>query len=208
MRKDVDSADRAILIRALAVTVPSAFIMSAAVAYYLRETRHVGGLVMLGVVCLGLLVGAGLGLGSWYMAGRAGAGAAHVLLAGGNLPPAPSYSFQESLVARGQYQAAVDSYEAHIAIHPNDLDARLALADVLAGHLRHFDRAARVYREVRDAGSPPHEFRAHQALIDLYRAADDRGRLMTELARFADRFRATAAGRAARQALAEMKSGR
>lgn len=208
MRKDVDSADRAILLRALAVTVPSAFIMSAAVAFYLRETRHVGDLAVLGVLSLGIAIGAGLGVGSWFLAGRAGAGAAHVLLAGGNLPPAPSYSYQESLVARGQYEAAVDAWEAHLAGHPGDLDAMLAMADVLAGRLRRFDDAVRVYRTVREAGSPPHEFRAHQALIDLYRTVGDQGRLMTELARFADRFRSTTAGRAARQALAEMKSER
>lgn len=206
MLKDVDSGERAFLIRALSLTVSACGIISAAVAYYLAETRQASGLTMLAVVALGLLVGVALGFGSWYLAGRAGAGAAHVLLSAGNLPPAPSFSYQESLVARGRYQEAVDAFEAHLLDHPDDLDASLAMAGILAGHLRQFDQAAQVYRRVREAGSPTHEFRAHQALIDLHRATGDRGRLMTELARFADRFRGTAAGRAARVALTEMKA--
>lgn len=209
MLKDVDAADRAFLLRALSITIPSAVIISLAVALYLRETRHVGGLMVLATVVAGLAVGIGAGLGSWYLAGRAGAGAAHVLLAGGNLPPAPSYSYQESLVARGRYQDAVDSFAAHLLDHPRDQDARLAMADVLATHLRDLPRAVAVYQQVRaEAGNPAQEYRAHQSLIDLHRAAGDRGRLMAELSRFADRYRDTTAGRAARAALAEMKSER
>jgi len=206
MLKDVDSGERAFLIRALSLTVSATGIISAAVAFYLAETRQASVLTMVGVVALGLVVGVGLGFGAVFVAGRAGAGAAHVLLSAGNLPPAPSFSYQESLVARGKYQEAVDAFAAHLADHPDDLDASLAMAGVLAGHLGHFDQAAQVYRRVREAGSPPHEYRAHQALIDLHRTTGDRGRLMTELARFADRFRGTAAGRAARVALTEMKS--
>jgi hypothetical protein len=42
-------------------------------------------------------------------------------------------------------------------------------------------------------------------LIDLHRATGDRGGLMAELARFADRYRGTAAGEAARRELFGMK---
>ncbi len=209
MLKDVDTGDRAFLFRALAGTVPAALLISAAVAFYLHETRHIGGWAMAGVVAVGAIAGAGTGFLAWVSADRTGRGIAHVLLAAGNLPPAPSFSYQESLVARGRLQEAVASFEAHLGEHPDDQDARLAMANILAGPLHQPDAAARIFRAVRArARTPSEEFRAHQALIDLHRATGDRGALMAELARFADRYRATAAGRAARELLADLKRER
>ena len=209
MLKDVDSANRAFLLRALTGTVPAALMMSAAVTYYLRETRHVGGWAMVGVMAVGAIIGVATGVLAWVSAERAGRGLTHLLLAAGNLPPAPSFSYQESLVARGRYQEAVNSFEAHLAEHPDDQDARLAMANILAGPLHQTEAAAQIFGAVRaKARTPDDEFRAHQALIDLHRATGDRGRLMAELARFAERYRATAAGRAAREALAELKRER
>ncbi len=208
MTKDVDSADRALLLRAMAVTVPAAVSMSGAVAFYLRETRHVGGVTLAGVVALGALVGIGAGYLSWWSAERTGRGLAHVLLSAGNLPPAASFSYQESLVARGRYQEAVDAFEAHLALNPEDQDARLAMAGILAGPLKQTEAAVQLYQTVRIGPSPGYDLRASQALIDLHRATGDRGRLMAELARFADRFRGTRAGRAAKHALAALKEER
>jgi hypothetical protein len=42
-------------------------------------------------------------------------------------------------------------------------------------------------------------------LIDVYRREGNRGRLMVELARFAERYRGSAAGDAAARELMEMK---
>ena len=209
MLKDVDVADRALLLRALALTVGAGSLMGVAVAVYLRETRHASGLVMVGTIALGLLVGVAAGFFAVGTAERAGRGMAHVVLSAGNLTPSPSFSYQESLVARGRYQEAADSFEAHLTSHPDDQDARLAMAGILAGPLHQTEAAIRLYDAVRRApATPGHELRASQALIDLHRAVGDRGRLMAELARFAARFRGTRAGRAAREALTEMKEGR
>ena len=47
-----------------------------------------------------------------------------VMTGAGNIKAAPSYSYQESLVPRGKYQEAERSYQEHLAVHPEDLDAR------------------------------------------------------------------------------------
>ena len=125
----------------------------------------------------------------------------------GNLPPAPSYSLQESLVARGRLAEAVESYQAHIAEKPGDLDARLALAALLAGPLGDRAAAERLYLEVRALSpAPRHERAIGNALIDLYHATGQRGRELAELARFADRFRGTREGDRARTALIRIKA--
>jgi tetratricopeptide (TPR) repeat protein len=126
----------------------------------------------------------------------------------GNLPPAPSFSLQESLVARGNYREAVSSYEEHLERSPGDFHARLALASLWRDHLNDPGAAERLLLEARRK-SPPHnvEFAIGNALIDLYHRSGQRGRELAELARFAERFKGTAEGARAREALVRIKAG-
>jgi hypothetical protein len=126
----------------------------------------------------------------------------------GNIAPAPSFSGQESLIIRGQFAEARDSFLAHLEQHPGDHDARLALAHLYRSHLAEFDAAERLYFEVRQGKpTPRQEASAHNQLIDHYRRTGQRGRLMVELARFAERYASTRAGAEAKRTLEEMKQG-
>src|ERR1700694_797079 len=106
------------------------------------------------------------------------------IYATGNVTPTPSYSLQESMIVRGRYEDAAESFRNHIAEHPEDLDARLALARLLEGHLRDYGAAERMYLEVRrNAPTPNQEMAAANGLIDLCRKAgrDDRPGAQLEL---------------------------
>jgi tetratricopeptide (TPR) repeat protein len=128
------------------------------------------------------------------------------VLGAGNLPPEPAHSGLESLVARGLYREAVNAYQRHITDHPADNLARIKLAEVHRHHLGEADAAERLYLEVRqNKPDPRHEFLAWNLLIEHYRAAGRKDRLLVELARFADRYRGTRPGREAARSLKEMK---
>ncbi len=124
----------------------------------------------------------------------------------GNLPPDPAHSGCESLIARGFYREGAEAFEALLAEHPEDNMARVKLAEVYRAHLGEPARAEQLYQEIRRHGpSPREEMLAANLLIEHYRGTGQQGRLMVELARFADRYRGTRAGTDAARALMELK---
>ena len=128
------------------------------------------------------------------------------IYADGDIPPAPSYSLQESMIIRGRYEDAAESFRNHIAEHAEDLDARLALARLLEEHLRDYGAAEQLYLEVRRCQpNRNQEMAAANGLIDLCRKAGRGDRLRVELGRFADRYRGSPAGEAAARELQELK---
>jgi len=161
----------------------------------------VAGVVLLGpvaaAVCAGLI---------WFGTGAGSRGFVKTMTGAGNLKRAPSYSLQESLIARGKYTEAEAAFRAHIAADPRDLDARLACAALIRDHLKDPLRSEQLLLEVRALGpTQAQEFGIANALIDLYQATGQRGREMAELARFAALNRDTAGGRKAKEALQRMK---
>ncbi len=142
----------------------------------------------------------------WFAIAGTAHGFAHTVLGMGNLKPEPAHSGAESLVARGYYRESVASFQALIAANPGDNLARIKLAQVHRDHLAEPEAAERLLLEVRrSAPDPRHEVLAANLLIELYRATGRRDRLIVELARFADRYRGTHAGREAARALRELK---
>jgi hypothetical protein len=204
--RDVDGAERAFRIRTLAWSVAACLPLAALVAYYLEETRHIGGLAVVGIILAGGVAGLGFGTVILLVSHLIGHGVVHLVTAAGNLAPAPSFSYQESLIARGRFSDAADAFLAHLALYPADQDARLALAGLLASHLADPAGAERLYLEVRAADpSARRDWVVSQALVDLYHGTGQRGREMAELSRLADRHRGTRIGEGARQALASLK---
>lgn len=131
---------------------------------------------------------------------------ARTVLGAGNLRPDPAHSGCESLAARGLYREAAAAFEAHLSTHPADHLARVKLADLHHRHLGGPEVAERLYQEIRRADpTPREEVLASNLLMELYRSTGQRGRLMAELARFAERYRGTRPGRDAARALREMK---
>lgn len=152
---------------------------------------------------------AGLALVGYAMIDRSASAFTNTVLGAGNLKPEPAHSGCESLVARGFYREAVGAYRQFITEHPDDNLARIKLADVHRRHLGEPEEAERLFLEVRRQGADPrYEFLAWNLLIELYREMGRTDRLIVELARFADRYRATRAGRDAARLLRELKADR
>src|SRR5688572_12652771 len=64
-------------------------------------------------------------------------------------PSVADFSLQKSLVARGRTAEAIDSYEAHLALHPTDAAAYLLLADLYAAEQKPL-RAIDLWRVTRE----------------------------------------------------------
>jgi hypothetical protein len=195
--------------RAFAFPVGAILPMAVAVIYLLNDRRSLTATevvaILLGAVLLGLAMGGLILLST----GAASQGLVQMISGSGNLPPSPSFSYQESLVIRGRADEAAVVYRDHLTAHPEDQDARLALADLLVEHLADPSGAERLWLEIRNGiASPLQERRATESLIAHYRRTGNAGREMSELARLADRFRGTAAGEAARAALVILKQAK
>jgi hypothetical protein len=181
-------------------------VLSLVLGFYLLSKEKVGLGGFIGVLLGGGLLGLLVGLAMYGAIGAAAGGLIRMVTGAGNLPPAPSFSYQESLVMQGKHQEAADAYRNHLASHPADHDARLALAELLAGPLARPADAEVELIAVRSKGaSGKQEFVAWQALIDLYAATGQRGKHMAELAKFAERYRGTIDGAAAKRVLTELK---
>ena len=152
----------------------------------------------------GIALGVAVGELLWFIIGRSAASFGRLILSAGDLPYAPTYSAEESLVARGEYAAAAKAYRAHADADATDLTPLIRLAELSRRHLHDNGEAERIYLEIRRRSGDPGAM-ANQ-LIDLYRATGSRGRLMAELSRFAAAHPETAAGAAARKELQSMKA--
>lgn len=149
----------------------------------------------------------------WRAVSMVADGLAHMLTASGGLDRQREYSEQETLVVRGAYREAADSYRSHLVAFPDDHEARLRLADLTRRHLVDPAAAEALYLEVR-RGAPTRAqaMAVANGLIDLHQATGDRERLVAELGRLERAFVNTAAGAAAgrrrRELLDEGRGGR
>ena len=208
MSKSVDHAGERRQLHLIAVLlVGSCTAIAGALAFLLLKRHQIGGLGAIGVLLLGPALGALLTKLISRGTEASSKAFVSVMTSAGNITPAPSYSYQESLVARGRYDEAEQAYQDHLAAEPNDLDARLALAALIRDHARDSARAERLFLEARGLGpTPAQEYAIANALIDLYRRTGQPGREMAELARFADRYRGSDGGNRAREALRRLKA--
>jgi Tetratricopeptide repeat len=134
-------------------------------------------------------------------------GVAHMATAAGNIPPPPSYPNQDLLIAQGKYGEAADYFRDHIRITPDDMDARLRLADLLERHLGDLAGAEQQFLAVRRLSREPRlEVPVTNGLIDVYRKQGRRELLKSELARLAERQHGTALGDGAARELRELEA--
>ena len=194
------------MVRSVIAPTIAFLVLSLLVGGFLLAQDRIGLAGFLAVLLSGGLLGLLFGLAMYGAIGAAAGGFIRMLTGAGNIPPAASFSYQEALVMQGRPQEAADAYRGHLATHPADQEARLALAALLAGPLALPGDAEREYLAVRSGGAgEKQEFLVSQALIDLYAATGQRGKHMAELARFAERYRGTVDGAAAKRVLAELK---
>lgn len=203
----LDAADRAQLLRfGFLLGLPALFLLSLLdVAFFARGQIGPGLLLLL--LLLNVPITAVIVFLVWRLIGGTSRGLVQMVLGAGNLPPEPEHSGIESLVARGFYREAAEGYRTHLLTAPHDHAARLKLAALEQQHLQNPAAAERLYLEVRaHHPTPRQDTLATNLLIELYRSTGQRGRLMTELARYAARHRGTRAGEDAARALRELKS--
>lgn len=206
--KNVDAAERAELVRVAVLFGGPCFIILSALWTFLAIKQQIPGFVslLLVVIVNPPLTVVGV-LAVHQGTTRAAVGLVHTIFAAGNIPPAKTYPRQETMIIRGQYAEAAEYFRDYIRVQPDDLEARLRLADLLVTHLGGFDEAERLYREVREGAPAPRELMAaHNGLIDLNVKAGRRDRLKVELARFADRYSGSPHAEDARRRLRELKA--
>jgi tetratricopeptide (TPR) repeat protein len=198
--------DRMQFLRMAALITGFCTVVAFVLALAMLKQDRIGPAGFVGIILLGVVLAAVLAGLMWVGVGASSRALVTTMTGAGNITPAPSYSLQESLVARGRYAEAEESYLEHLQSSPADLDARLALAALVRDHAGDPARAERLFLEARAQGpTAAQEFAIANALIDLYRDTAQRGREMTELARFAERYRETEAGRKAKAALNRLK---
>lgn len=201
--KDVDAAERAERLRVFVWLGCSAWVMLMLVEFILLGNSLAFYILLL--LDIPFLIGVGILI--LWIADRSARGWVAMVSGSGNLAPTPSFSLQESLIARGMYAEASESFQGHLAAHPEDNDARLALARLHHTHLNDPVLAEKLYQEVRRRQpTPRQEAMASNQLIDLYRGTGATGKLKTELARYAERYAGTRAGTEAKRLLEEIKT--
>ena len=206
--KDVDSAERAYFLKVAVLFGPPCFFMLTLAWYFCLRQEWISR----GAFLLLLVLNAPFTIAAIVAIHRGAGGAStrlvKTIFAAGNIPPPPTYPRQDVLIARGQYAEAADYFRDHLRVEPGDHEARLQLANLLETRLQGHEEAERLYQEIRRMEPDPRqEMRAANGLIDLYRRTQRRDRLRVELARFAERYRGTAAAEAAARELNELKAG-
>jgi hypothetical protein len=119
------------------------------------------------------------------------------------------YSFEDSLVARGDVAGAIASFAKIADAEPDNLEVRLRAAEL---HRKHsaFEEASALYRDVQTkAQRPRDDVHASLRLIDLYLAwPEHEGRSMRELKRLIDKYPGTEIEKRSKAALANLKRER
>jgi len=106
------------------------------------------------------------------------------VLATGNIKRQQEYSRQESLIIRGRYDEAAESFQLHLLEFPDDIPARLRLATL---HMRERNDPAAAEEQLLAIRRRPHDRSTAMLVtnhfVDIYRATGQKGKLMVELKR-------------------------
>jgi hypothetical protein len=158
------------------------------------------------LVCLG--AGAATAAMGSLVGSLAGSFWTTVFVKGAGSPSVPDYSYEQSLVVRGEIDAACAAFEAIIAASPRAVPPRILAAELYWTHKRDAVRAAQLLREVQripgvNAGD---DIQASNRLVDLLIGPlSDPSRALVELRRLIERYPGTSAAVHASRALAQMK---
>lgn len=166
------------------------------------------GALSLWTFLLSVVVGAVAGGSGLFFGQLVGSTWKRIMVDGTTTPYAEQYSYQQTLVMRGQIDEALESFEAVIAERPTVIDARLRAAELYAKERANHARAAELFREVQraDGVSSGEDIYATNRLVDLLMGPlADPGRALVELRRLIDRYPGTAAAAHARTALVALR---
>ena len=207
--RDIDSAERAQLMRVAVLFGPACFVMLSFLWYFMAQKGWIPQWLF-GVLLLVNLPLTVAGIFAIHRSvGAASTGLVKTIFAAGDIAPPPTYPRQDVLIVQGKYEEAADWFRDHLRIEPADHEARLRLAHLLETHLKGNEEVERLYLEIRTAQPPAdarQQMRATNGLIDLYRKVGRIDRLKVELGRFVDRYRGSPLADGAARELRELKS--
>jgi len=101
-----DVGERVFFYRVAFLSLASCTVFAVLVALYLMDQKKIGLAGAAGVIVVGWIVAGVVTAVVWTLSGAVSRGLVQTMTGAGNLAPAPSFSLQESLVARGRYQEA------------------------------------------------------------------------------------------------------
>jgi hypothetical protein len=170
----------------------------------------VSGVVLLASLVIATIVGIVVAKMAIGLAGNAGAVAqAFTMPSGNSTPYEQQFSYQESMVARGDMAGALESYEAIITEQPGAVAPRMRAAEHYAKGNRDAKRAAELFREIRETvGVTTRDaVYASSRLVDLYDGPlADPGRALVELRRIIELYPTSRLADHARDALPALKA--
>lgn len=158
---------------------------------------------------MGVPVGFGLTLVTRVLAAKFASGTIGAVLASGNIARQHEFSKQESMIARGRFDDAAESFRLHLMEFPDDLAARYRLATL---HLRERNDPDAAEAELLNIRRRTHDRSMAMLLanhfVDLYRATGQKGKLMAELTRMMKEWPGTPMAEGAAKLLEETRRDR
>jgi hypothetical protein len=133
----------------------------------------------------------------------------HIMMSGASTPYAEQYSYQESLVMKGEVDAALSSFESVIAGDPSAVTARVKAAELYLKERTNHRRAYDLFHEVqRIPGVSVGDYvYATNRLVDLFIGPlGEPGKALVELRKLIEKFPDTRVAANARLALLELRS--
>jgi hypothetical protein len=172
------------------------------------------GHMSLGALMEAFLLAAILGGATFLIGAKLGDGAGAVMKSftvpsGNSTPYAQTFSYQEALAAKGDVAGALESYESVIAEQSAAIAPRLQAAEHYARGNRNPQRAAALFREVREMPgvSTRDALYSSSRLVDLYDGPlDEPGRALVELRRIIEQYPDSTFATHARAALPTLKA--
>jgi hypothetical protein len=168
-QKDVDSAQRARMLRAALGGLPGGFLgFLGGFWLFYHSAAELAWLYMVAGPVVGWTIVFGLSLTITEGGGRL-AGTLYNP-SGKSTPRKPEHSQAQSLVARGKYREAVDAYELLVIEHPTDTDPYIQLARIHRDHLDEMEGAVRWFRRALQESEPSYgqEILAFREIVELF----------------------------------------
>lgn len=195
----------------VALIITLVFIVLVPILLAALSLRGVTGLRALIIALMGAAAGAAftatMVIGTSELGGK-GAGKIH-FPSGKSTPYEEQFSYQEALEARDDIAGAAESWEAVIAERPGAVAPRMRAAEFYAGRGADPQRAAELFREIRDLPdvSARDAVYAESRLVDLYDGPlNDPGRALVELRRIIETHPGSPLAAHAREALPRLKA--
>jgi hypothetical protein len=205
--RDIDTADRASLLLAIAWISPPALLFGAGAVWMLYSRQLISGAAAIATLIVSIPISVAVAWAVSRAAGRCASLIGGMIHANQGIARRSDFSAIDSLIIRGQHAEALSRYELLVAAEPDNMEAHFRMASLHAMHLNAPEAAEQIYLRLRRrSNTMACDRRISNALIDLYRRLGRRDRLMVELARFASINASGPDGLAARRHLEMLKA--